>query len=255
MRLHIMITSNLTILSMYNSIFYSFRTLCLNLCYVALFVLPTLSLADSDDSWTLEKTIESTVNSNEIKVYTRSIKDQVLKQFKGETIVDSSMISLLAAIVDLPTIPQWMYNNKKASIVIGDNGKKYLYLQIKGPGPALDRDGVIDVSIKNDNGTITMKNIGVSGVYPKQKGFVRMTNISSTWIMTSINEKQTKLTFIGHADPGGWIPTWIANLVVTKMPSVSLENLQKQAKDKKYQNISIDSIKTELLNLYSLHLE
>ena len=44
----------------------------------------------------------------------------------------------------------------------------------------------------------------------------------------------TRVTFQTFANPGGYIPFWVANLVTTRAPLDTLNDLREHLKDKKY---------------------
>jgi len=46
---------------------------------------------------------------------------------------------------------------------------------------------------------------------PPRRGFVRMAKSEGFWEVTSAGENRTHVVYESHADPGGRVPTWIAN--------------------------------------------
>jgi len=206
-------------------------------------------------NWKLDKTIDISNSNEKVYVYTRPIKGQVLKQFKGITTLDASLLSTFKAISDLSNASNWMYNNKQSKFITGKNGNPYIYVQIAGPGPVADRDTVLKNSVTQENGIITINNVSAKGQLKEQSGHKRMTNVASTWILEPISPEQTKLTFIGHAEPGGLIPNWVANLVVSKMPSVSLKNLHSEVAKDKYRNAKKSDLRPRTYDLKNLSFE
>lgn len=215
--------------------------------------LAAASFASSD--WKLSKKVHVEQNNEKVYVYTRPIEGQILKQFKGTTSLDASLLTTFAVILDLPNVSNWMYNNKQSVRVEGSDGSMYLYVQIIGPSIVADRDGVLNTVASQDSGIITITNTSVTNQYPNQPGHIRMENVASKWVLKPISPTKTQITFTGHAEPGGWIPNWVANLVVTKMPSVTLLNLHKEVAKAEYKQISREQLNTELINSDNLIFE
>lgn len=63
---------------------------------------------------------------------------------------------------------------------------------------------------------------------PEQKGVVRAQLLESSYSLTALNEGQTRVELIFHADPRGWLPLWIVNIIHRTFPFRVLENLREQ---------------------------
>jgi len=51
-----------------------------------------------------------------------------------------------------------------------------------------------------------------------------------------LSKTQTRIEMIGNGDPGGAIPLWLANSVVTILPKESFKNLRDHLADPRYQD-------------------
>lgn len=65
-----------------------------------------------------------------------------------------------------------------------------------------------------------------SALMPEQNGMVRAQLIESYYTLTSLGKKKTKVELSFHADPKGWIPTWIINIFQRVLPYMILKNLK-----------------------------
>lgn len=220
--------------------------------------------ADQDkteqNEWKLQMTVYSRGSISErrpVHIYTRKIKGKQLKEFKGVTTVDANANSILALIIDVPHIPKLFYNGKMAKSIIGPDGKPYLYTQILGRWPVAARDSVVSAKMTQDPVTkeIIINASSVDGVYPEQKDHVRIRALKSSWKILPLKNGHSRVTFIGHADPAGYIPTWLANLVVTDMPRVSLRNVHSHVNHTKYQKMKMHELKTGIENFNPLALD
>ena len=61
-------------------------------------------------------------------------------------------------------------------------------------------------------------------------GVVRMPHLDEQYEFTVLGDKVTKVDFKINADPGGWIPKWVAKLVSRDIPYKTLRNLRQQVK-------------------------
>ena len=68
---------------------------------------------------------------------------------------------------------------------------------------------------------------------PPVKGAVRMPFLRGHWILLPVGGG-TDVEYQVHADPGGSLPEWIANLASKKLPLLTLTGLRKQAKVRSY---------------------
>ena len=65
---------------------------------------------------------------------------------------------------------------------------------------------------------------------PVVDGVVRMPHLDGHYEFTVLGDKVTKVDFKINADPGGWIPKWVAKLVSRDIPYKTLRNLRNQVK-------------------------
>jgi len=59
---------------------------------------------------------------------------------------------------------------------------------------------------------------------PEKKGFVRARSLKSGYYVTEEGEGCT-FTYYSQSDPKGWIPTWVINMLMTKLPPKILDKL------------------------------
>jgi hypothetical protein len=64
---------------------------------------------------------------------------------------------------------------------------------------------------------------------PEQKGMVRAQLIESYYTLTALNKQQTNVELVFHADPKGWVPIWIVNIIQRVLPYMILKNLKEVA--------------------------
>lgn len=164
-----------------------------------------------------------------LTLYTRSVEGQALKDFRGVLRVRASMRDVVRTLVDVDAMPQWFFNMQEARLLdIGGAEGSHLYVVLKGFWPVSDRDAVLQLQLSQDPKTLVLSLTGTAtpDYYPPMRERVRIPQLLSSWTVTPLSATETEIRFDGHADPGGRIPLWVANLVVVQLPRVTLHNLR-----------------------------
>lgn len=60
---------------------------------------------------------------------------------------------------------------------------------------------------------------------PEKKGFVRARSLKSGYYVTEDPSGGCTFTYYSQSDPKGWIPTWVINMLMTKLPPKILDKL------------------------------
>lgn len=194
-------------------------------------VIVTITLAFmSSITWADDWQLQS--QKDDISVYTSDIPGQSLRAFRGVTIVNKPLNKTIALLSDTASMPQWFFHLKIAKDVtlLGSNAE-YRYLVIAGIWPVQDRDVFVQVSRRNQtDGSVLIVAQSVNGKYPQQNCCVRITEMQSTWLAVPVGDTHTEVTLTTKSNPGGMLPSWIANLVATDMPRETLLALREQLK-------------------------
>lgn len=189
----------------------------------------TLSLAPAhaDEPWVLVAKARST---SEVSLWTRFVSGHQMKEFRGETYTAAPAPKALAAILEPTTIPQWLWRCEQARILRRVSDNEYvLYLKFKAFWPLDDRDAALRVLIHRDaaDGSVTLTGTALPDEIPAVPGVIRVPAIAASFsIVPELQGARVGMT--GHFDPGGIIPVWAANLVVTVFPKYSLSRFRSQ---------------------------
>lgn len=203
----------------------SFRLLILSM-------LPLLAFAATEPggNWDLR------YNKNGLSVYTQVIEDQPIKSFRAEMVADAPLDLVLSVIKNVQNYPDWFHLCRSYEIVEGtmSEGEYVGYYIVKAPWPLKDRDVYVQNKMSRDPETqiISILTHAVPEFEPARNEFTRVPEVYGRWTFKPINEKQTYIEFIGHGHPGGIIPLWIANMVVTDVPKKTFLNLRAVLEEK-----------------------
>lgn len=166
-----------------------------------------------------------------LTLYTRTVDGQDLKDFRGVLRVKAPMRNVVQMLADADSMPQWFFNMREARLLeINGNDNSFLYFVIKGMWPVSDRDAVVRLHLQQDAKTLALTFTATAAPdhYPPMRNRVRMPRLLASWVVTPVSATETEVRLDGHADPGGSIPVWMANLVVVELPRVTLRNLRQR---------------------------
>jgi hypothetical protein len=180
--------------------------------YLACFILPW-NLSAQDWKFIKEK--------DGIKVYTRNSEDNPVKSFRAETTLNTTMEKISHVIGRIESF-EWWDESVKEIKVLDYQEEKYIkyYLVYDTPWPLDDRDLCVNATITNDTvaHTRTVYSVALPGVVPEKSGLVRITNYWQKWVITPAGEGKINVVLEGSVDPGGAIPAWVVNMVISDTP-------------------------------------
>lgn len=194
--------------------------------------------------------LEQVIDKHQVKVWTCHIPNQPLRGFKAVTTVRSSLAGLVGLLMDNGIASQWIYRTERIELLRRDDKAQTFTVRAEIDFlPLKDRDVVIDGSIMQDPKTLTVfidSRSTPAGQYPESDGFVRMPGMRGRWEFRPLGDGKVEVTMSGHADPGGYLPDFLVNLVVKETPYQTLLGLRRMIAQEKYQRHQIDGIREPL---------
>ena len=165
-----------------------------------------------------------------IRIYTRQEPGSKLKAFKGEAMMNTTLEEIYPLLSD-PNRAEWWDDDVSHIDIIDyqkDRSSKY-YVVYDVPWPFGDRDLYMESKIEPDfdNNRAIITTTAVEGVIPEKPELVRINRYWQKWEAVEENEGQVHLYLEGFTDPGGNIPAWLLNSMVTDTPYTMFENLKK----------------------------
>ena len=198
---------------------------------IIFFIIPS-SGKDNKDDWLLDD------DSDGIKIYTKDLKGNELRGFKGIGSVDSRLEVIAEVLLDIPGYTEWMAFSKVSKIVKYISETSFIVYSLYDlPWPVSDRDSVTKVSLNIDNKTgkciVTLKPAGDKYV-PKKEGKIRLETFRGKIWLEYVNRETTRGGVEIVMDPGGYIPISITNFINSQIPKRALTGLKEKSKEKKY---------------------
>ena len=201
------------------------------LALVALALLFTQSSAFADGKW------EEITREQGIVVSKKAVAGQDLPAFRGIAVVNASIFDILAVLDDTPKIQDWMHNCiDSRPIQVINEFERITYNKTDAPWPVSDRDVVVRSKLTiNEKRKMVIVNFR-SVKHPKmpeQEDVVRMPRLRGHYKLKILSDNKTRVEYMVEANPGGSLPTWLAEQASEELPLITLQNLRKQVKKTK----------------------
>jgi hypothetical protein len=118
---------------------------------------------------------------------------------------------------------------------------RYLRFTTQLPWPLSDRDAIIEARVVQTHlaplSAITVYLDGRPNLLPKVPGYVRFPEMHGIFAVKTLSpDFKTQITYQLTLDPGGYIPIWLANILLRDAPYFTLLRLRHILEDPKFHN-------------------
>lgn len=194
-----------------------------------------ICLAQNENHWVLKSCKDG------VSVYTRDVPHSNLKEMKMSGTVKSSLAGFIAALTG-PELDDPSFAVTELNIY--HDGVPYMRSTIDFPFPIKNRD-LITYGIRTQDpktGVVTIKTTSVADAYPEQDGYVRMPLLNAKWVLTPLGNGELQADYFFRSDPGGSIPDWVTNLMMTIGPPQTFKEIKGLAEKPAYQEKTIEGV-------------
>ncbi|AHL35227.1 hypothetical protein CD58_21185 [Pseudomonas brassicacearum] len=165
-----------------------------------------------------------------IKVSLSEVAGSKYKAYQGVTVMKTTMAKLRALQEDVPGACAWIHECKSQKLVKHEGDKSWTYTQFNTPWPVTARDSVLEVTtVEGADGSLTRNLKGVPKYLPEEQDYVRVSQVEGFWKFVPKGAGQVEVTYQVHTDPGGSVPSWLANKFVVDAPFNTLKALKERA--------------------------
>ena len=183
-----------------------------------------MSAAAHADDWQVAK------EEGGIKVSLSEVAGSKYKAYRGETVINASIGKLRALQEDVAGACAWIHECKSQKLLKHEGGNVWTYTQFNTPWPVTPRDSVLLVTTQEgSDGSLTRKLQGQPKFIPDEQGFVRVAQVDGYWKFVPQGANKTQVTYQVHTEPGGSVPSWLANKFVVDAPFNTLKALKEKA--------------------------
>jgi ribosome-associated toxin RatA of RatAB toxin-antitoxin module len=166
-----------------------------------------------------------------IRLYRRDLPGTDIDEFKGNTVINAGIEVVGRALQDVLAYPDWMSDCQKIRLVEKFDDQNFILYQVqKTPWPLAQRDAVVSVAttVRRDARSFTVRIKAVEDRrIPPQPNCVRITELTGTWQVASLDVDHTEITYSFTADPGGLLPLSLVNGNLQNVPYTTLRGLQR----------------------------
>ena len=179
-------------------------------------------------------------DKNGIQVYMKHDDDARIKTFRGVTRFKLDNLQPMSGVLnDTPNMPRWMHFISKAKEIRRSDylNREYQFLTTL-PWPLADREAVVKLQVRQDPVTkgVTVHVINAPNLLPPNKDYIRFPQMTGQFAFQPTGvPKEVEVTYELVLDPGGYIPAWIANIVLKDTPYFTLERLRRVVERPEYQ--------------------
>ena len=168
-------------------------------------------------------------NEDGIKVSLSEVAGSDYKAYQGVTLMKTTMAKLRALQEDVPGACAWIHECKMQKLLKHEGDQSWTYTQFNTPWPVTPRDSVMHVTTtQGADGSLTRKLESVPTYMPEEKGFVRVAKVEGFWKFVP-KGNQVEVTYQVHTEPGGSVPSMVANKFVVDAPFNTLKALKERA--------------------------
>ena len=204
-----------------------------------LLLLPALGQGRfSEDDWKL------VTDRDDIRVYMAHGDDSRVKTFRGVTGLQiQDFMALGPQIDDYEFIASWMHMvSNIVEISRTDDMNRDIYVTTRLPWPVNDRDAPLRLNMYQDSETY---NLHINYEYqddfvPVSGDFVRMPEMRGNIIFEPLEAPNVRMVFEVVVDPGGYIPAWLANMILRDIPFFSMRRFSRVVNHQRFQGLEHD---------------
>ena len=166
---------------------------------------------------------------DDVTVYAQNIRGSDVVKVKTEVLINAGMEEIKSILDDLDNRKNWVPYLKESRVLKRYSDNETLeYSLFLSPWMASNRDFVYQRKLlhRGKAKIIFAMNVKQSELMPEQDGVVRADLIESKYTLTALSDKQTRVELVFHADPKGWLPDWVINIIQKALPFIMLRNLK-----------------------------
>lgn len=167
-----------------------------------------------------------------IKIYLTKLDTTPFKEYKAIMTVKANIDTVAKQILDIKSLQKWNFKTRKCELIRKVSDTSWIFYMNHHLGwPVQDRDHVSKVTLIKKEAEQTITIFPANNVLKEKEGIIRLTNFKGFWYLKKISDNQTLVMQQIYGNPGGSIPAFMVNMVVTKGPFESFKELRKRVEN------------------------
>lgn len=165
-----------------------------------------------------------------IQVALSDVAGSKYRAYRGVTVINASVAKLRALQEDVAGACAWVHECQSQKLLKHEGDKAWTYTRFNTPWPVTPRDSVLLITTKEGpDGSVTRTLKEQPTYIPEEKGYVRVAEVEGFWKLVPKGPNQTEVTYQVHTEPGGSVPSMLANKFVVDAPFNTLKALRERA--------------------------
>ncbi len=173
-----------------------------------------------------------------LKIFTCPVPTSAFLSFVTIATIDAPQHAVLSLLYDIEVATEWVWKTKEMRLLqeLREDEGRIVYQLVSAPWPVSDREIITRSQGYMDPETseVFIKLECVADYLPKNDKYVRVPELQGGWNIIPLSENQCRVVFRLHIEPGGEIPSWLANIAVIDTPYHTMVNLREMVKKEKY---------------------
>ena len=170
-------------------------------------------------------------NENGIQVFIQNVSHSEIIRAKVSATINAPFKVVQQTLDDIDRRHEWIPFLQESKLVRSlENNKRIEYSLFSAPWPASDREFLYSLElIKDSKDEVIYKMHSVtSELMPDNEQYIRGYIYESRYTLKKIASNKTHVELIYHADPKGWLPNWIINIIQRIFPYKLLFKLKER---------------------------
>lgn len=176
------------------------------------------AMATGAEDWKLVK------DEDGIQVYLTTVPGSAYKAYRGVTTIKASLERLRSLQDDAIVSCRWIFQCRTQRILKSEGAQSWMYSQFNTPWLVSARDSVLHVTTSvSADGAVTRQIQALPDYLPKQDDLVRVSRVDGYWLLQPKSDGVVEVIYQAHTEPGGSVPSWLANSFVVDAPFETLK--------------------------------
>ena len=188
-------------------------------------------------TWTDAYAWETRLDEDGILVQSRLISATKYEEFRAEAEIDATVAQAMALLIDISACTQWLFRCKEGRVIRETSTTERTFYQVTSlPFPAKSRDSIFHAAITFEGeSTVRVTMNSMPDEIPQTK-HIRIRESFGTYILEPTRKNKLRVTWQQYVDPGGALPAWMVNSMLTDLPFKSLRAFRELVQQSPYRD-------------------
>lgn len=180
---------------------------------------------------------ETQLDKDGILVQSRLTAGAKYQEFRAEAEIDATVAQAIALLKDIPACRQWLFRCKESRLITEISTTERIFYQVTSlPFPAKSRDAIFHAAMSFEG--VSSVRVTMSSMPDEipQTRHVRVREAFGSYMLETIGEHKLRVTWQQYVDPGGSLPAWLVNSMLTDLPFKSLRAFRDLVKQSPYRD-------------------